>query len=190
MTMKVLGICGSPRPGGNTEIMLEEALKSAREAGAETELFRVCDKVIAGCDGCHACMQTGTCKIQDDMQPLYGKMLEADAVLFGSPVYFHGVTAQAKTVMDRTFCFLFEHNLKGKIGGSVLALRRVGASQTRTHLYGWFLSHGMVPLRGAIGYGAKKGEVETGDGANIGMTAMEEARATGKEAVDMWNKLS
>ena len=188
--MKVLGICGSPRQGGNTEIMLEEALKSAREAGAETELFLVHDKTIAGCDGCGACVQTHVCKIRDDMQPLYEKMQAAGAILFGSPVYFHGVTAQAKAVMDRTFCFLFEHNLKGKIGGSVLALRKVGASQTRTHLYGWFLSHGMIPLRGAIGYGAQKGEVTDGEGANIGMTAMEEARAIGKEAVDLWNRLS
>lgn len=188
--MKVLGICGSPRKGGNTEMMLEESLKAASKAGAQTELYVVHDKNIAGCDGCHSCSKTGKCKINDDMQPLYAKMLAADALLLGSPVYFNSVTAQAKAVMDRAFCFLFHHDLKGKAAGSVLALRRVGASQTRSQINTWFISQGMIPLRGAIGYGAKIGEVKTGTGAGIGSTAMEEAAALGIEAVEMINRLS
>ena len=187
--MKVLGIVCSPRKGGNTEILVEEALAAARESGAETELFRVAGKTIAGCDACASCFETGACRIKDDMQPLYGKMEEADAIIFGTPVYFHGVTAQAKAVMDRTFCYLRDHNLEGKVGASVLALRRVGASQTRVHLYGWFLSQGMVPVKGAIGYGREKGDVRTGEGAGIGMTALQEARDTGNEVAAMVKRL-
>ncbi|MBN1177449.1 MAG: flavodoxin family protein [Dehalococcoidales bacterium] len=187
--MKVLGIVGSPRKGGNTEIMVEEALAAAREAGAETDIFLVHDKTIAGCDGCGSCFKTGKCKIKDDMQELYIKMEAADGILFGSPVYFHDYTAQAKAIIDRTFCFLRDHPLKGKVAAPVLTLRKVGAGQTRVQFYGWFLSQGMVPVRGAIGYGREPGDVRTSEGANIGMTAMEEARATGKEVVEMVKKL-
>jgi len=187
--MRVLGIVGSPRKGGNTEILVEEALASAREAGAETEIFLVADKTINGCDGCHSCFETGACKIRDDMQPLYEKMEAADAIIFGTPVYFHNYTAQAKAIIDRTFCYLREHNLKGKVAAPVLALRRVGAGQTRVQLYGWFLSQGMVPVWGAIGYGREKGDVRTGDGGGIGITAMEEARNVGKDVVEMVKKL-
>jgi len=188
--MKVLGIVCSPRKDGNTEIMINEALAAAREEGAETDIFLVVGKTIEGCDGCHSCFQTGACKIKDDMQELYKKMEAADAILFGSPVYFHSYTAQGKAIIDRTFCYLRDRPLKGKVAAPVLALRKVGAGQTRVQLYGWFMSQGMVPVRGAIGYGPGKGDVKTGEGANIGMTAMEEARATGKEVVEMVKKLA
>jgi multimeric flavodoxin WrbA len=188
--MKVLGIVGSPRKGGNTEIMVEEALAAAREAGAETDIFLIYDKTIAGCDACGSCFKTGKCKIKDDMQSLYQKMEAADAILFGTPVYFHSYTAQAKAIIDRTFCYLRDKPLNGKVAAPVLALRKVGAGQTRVQIYGWFMSQGMVPVRGAIGYGREKGDVRTSEGANIGMTALEEARATGKEVVEMVKKLS
>ncbi len=75
--MKVLGIVCSPRKEGNTEILVKEALASAHEAGAQTELFRVADKTIAPCDGCGSCFETDMCKIEDDMQPLYHQMESA-----------------------------------------------------------------------------------------------------------------
>ena len=187
--MKVLGIVCSPRKGGNTEIMVEEALSAAREAGAETDIFLVYDKTIAGCDACGSCFKTGKCKIKDDMQELYIKMEEADAILFGSPVYFNYVTAQGKAIIDRTFCYLRDRPLNGKVAASILTLRKTGGGQTRVQLYGWFVVQGMMPVRGAIGYGREPGDVKTGEGANIGMTAMEEARATGKEVVEMVKKL-
>jgi multimeric flavodoxin WrbA len=187
--MKVLGIVGSPRPGGNTEIMVEEVLAAARQASAETDIFLVAGKAIAGCDGCHGCFQTGGCRIKDDMQLLYPKMEWADGIVFGSPVYFNYVTAQAKAVIDRTFCYLGSHKLQGKVAAPVLALRRIGAGQTRVQVQGWFITQGMIALRGAIGYGPGKGEVRTGVGGGIGTTAMDECRSTGKEIVDMLKKL-
>lgn len=192
--MKVLGIVGSPRKGGNTEILVKEALTAAREAGAQTELVSVVGKNIAGCDGCSSCHRTGTCHIKDDMQSIYGQLESADAIIFGSPVYFGSVSAQAKAIMDRTFKYLEDpknpRKLRGKVAAPILAARRVGAGQTRTLLYGFFTGHGMVPVRGAIGYGRAKGDVKTGAGGGRDLSALEEARITGREVVEMVQRLS
>jgi multimeric flavodoxin WrbA len=187
--MKVLGIVGSPRKGGNTEIMVKEVLKSTQKGGAETDIFLVAGKSIAGCDACGSCARTGRCKIKDDMQELYQKMERADAIVFGSPVYFNYVTAQAKAVIDRTFCYLFGHKLAGKVAAPVLALRRIGAGQTRVQVQGWFITQGMIALRGAIGYGPGKGEVRTGVGGGINISAMDECRNTGKDILAMLQKI-
>jgi multimeric flavodoxin WrbA len=188
--MKVLGIVCSPRKGGNTEILMEEALASAREAGAETEIVLVAGKNIAPCDGCGSCFETSVCRIKDDMQPIFQQMEAADAILFGTPVYFHNVTAQAKAIMDRTFLFLMDMRLKGKVAAPVLALRRVGAGQTRNLLYGYFVAQGMIPVRGAIGYGPEKGEVREGVGGSRDLTAMEEARSVGTDIVRLLQRIS
>jgi len=180
---------GSPRKGGNTELMVKEALAAATEEGAETDIFLVAGKTISGCDGCQSCFKTGACKTKDDMQALYTKMEWADAIVFGTPVYFHDVAAQAKAVMDRCYCYLPSHKLRGKVVAPVLALGKIGASTARMHLFDWGLLLGMTPVEGAIGYGHAKGDVLTGEGAGPKRSAMEEARVTGKEVVEMVNKL-
>ncbi len=188
--MKVLGIVCSPRRGGNTEIMVEEALAAAREAGAETEIVLVAGKTIAPCDACGTCFETDKCKIKDDMQPLYQQMEAANAIILGTPVYFHNVSAQAKAIMDRTFVLLIKMRLKGKVAAPITALRRIGAGTTRNLLYGFFLAQGMVPVRGAAGYGPGKGEVRQGFGGGRDISAMEEARNVGTDVVDLLQKLS
>ena len=188
--MKILGIVGSERKGGNTEILVKQALASAQGAGAQTELVSVVGKNIAPCDGCGSCRKTGACHIHDDMQPIYQQLEAADGVVFGSPVYFGGVSAQTKAIMDRTYLFLKDKRLKGKAAAPVLAARRVGAGQTRTMLYGYFMSHGMVPVRGAIGYGREKGEVTQGMGGAQGVSALEEARTVGTDLVQMVRQLT
>ncbi len=188
--MKVLGIVGSPRKGGNTEIMVEEALAAAREAGAETEIVLVADKKIAGCDACRTCFETDKCKIKDDMQPLYEQMEAANAIILGTPVYFHNVSAQIKAIMDRTFVLLIKMRLKGKVAAPITALRRIGAGTTRNLLYGFFLAQGMIPVRGAAGYGSGKGEVRHGFGGGRDISAMEEARNVGTDIVDLLQRLS
>ena len=99
--MKVLGIMGSPRRHGNTEILLDKALEGAREAGAEIEKVLVSNLKISPCLEIYACFKDGNCTIKDDMQMLYQKLLEADHVVFASPIFFYGVTSQAKAVIDR-----------------------------------------------------------------------------------------
>lgn len=104
--MKILGISGSPRKG-NTEWMVEKVLAAARDAGAETELILLRQEDIQLCRGCFVCEvgpdgNPGVCLIKDDMAPLLGKMLAADAILFGTPVYFYMLSALLKNLMDRT----------------------------------------------------------------------------------------
>ena len=188
--MRILGIVCSPREGGNTEILVREALAVAREVGAQTELVSVIGKNIAPCDACGTCGKTGVCHIQDDMQSLYKQLEAADAILFGSPVYFGTVSAQAKAIMDRTFSLLPGRRLKGKVAAPILAVRRVGAGQTRNLLYGFFVLHGMLPVRGAIGYGREKGEVKQGVGSSHGLSALEEAKNVGTDVVQMLQAFS
>jgi multimeric flavodoxin WrbA len=99
--MKVLGIMGSPRRQSNTEILLDKALEGAREAGAQVEKVLISKLKISPCLEIYACRKDGNCAIKDDMQSLYKKLLEADYVIFASPMFFYGVTSQAKAVIDR-----------------------------------------------------------------------------------------
>ncbi len=104
--MKILGICGSPR-NGNTEWMIERVLEAARNAGAETEHILIKDWDIRLCTGCLTCEMTdkqtpGVCVIKDDMEAILGKMLAADAFVFGTPVYFYMLSGLLKNFMDRT----------------------------------------------------------------------------------------
>ena len=99
--MKVLGLFGSPRRGGNTDILLEEALKGAEMEGAEVERLHLTDFNIIPCRECLQCSNDGKCIILDDMQKIYPKLLEADIIILASPVFFYGVTAWAKALIDR-----------------------------------------------------------------------------------------
>ena len=100
--MKALGIFGSPRRGGNTELLLEEALKGAEEEGANVERLYLSDYTITPCKECHGCDNSGNCVVLDDMQKIYPKLLEADVIIFASPIFFYGVTAWAKALIDRS----------------------------------------------------------------------------------------
>jgi multimeric flavodoxin WrbA len=99
--LKVLGLFGSPRSGGNTDILLEEALKGAEMEGAEAERLHLADFDIIPCRECLQCFNGGKCIILDDMQKIYPKLLEADIIILASPIFFYGVTAWAKALIDR-----------------------------------------------------------------------------------------
>lgn len=183
--MKILGIVCSPRKGGNTEILVREALEVAQEAGGETELILVAGKNIAPCDGCGACMEDGICKTKDYMQTIYEQLEGADGLIFGTPVYFTNVSAQAKAIIDRTYAFLGTGKLKGKVAAAIVAARRVGAGQVLSLLYTYFTLHRMIISGGGIGYGREKGEVRQGPGGAPFLSALEEARAVGRNMVRM-----
>lgn len=104
--MKVIGIVGSPRKGGNTEILIEKVLSGAKEAGAEVEIFKLNELNIRPCQGCNFCQQNGKCKQQDDMQMIYEALYLCDAVVIGSPIYMSYVTAQTKLFLDRLYALL------------------------------------------------------------------------------------
>jgi multimeric flavodoxin WrbA len=188
--MNVLGIVCSPRKGGNTEILVREALEAARKAGSETELFLIADKNISFCNACDACIKTGKCTIKDDMQALYEKMEAADGIIFGTPVYFLSVSAQAKAVMDRCYAFMRVKRLQGKVAAAILAVRRIGAGSTLGLLYSYFTAQRMTIAGGSAGYGREKGEVQQGVGISPTLSAIEEARSVGKSVVRMLKQLS
>jgi len=101
MGIKVLGIAGSPRRGGNTDLLLDEALKGAEEAGAEVEKIYVRNYKITPCIGCNGCFKEGKCIIKDEMEEIYPKLLAADRIIFASPMFFMGLTGWVKTLVDR-----------------------------------------------------------------------------------------
>lgn len=99
--MKVLGILGSPRRDGNTDLVLEEFLKGAVSAGAEVEKVYVRDLKIAPCEEHMTCLKTGECIIRDDMQKVYQQLLIADIVVLAAPIFFYNLPAQTKALIDR-----------------------------------------------------------------------------------------
>ncbi|MBA7478625.1 hypothetical protein ES707_14053 [subsurface metagenome] len=99
--MKVLGIAGSPRRGGNTDLLLAEVMKGATSRGAEVKTIILNDLKIAPCQHCDACLETGRCRVEDDMQMVYRELEAADRIVLASPIQFMGVTAQTKAMIDR-----------------------------------------------------------------------------------------
>ncbi len=99
---KVLILSGSPRRGGNSDMLCDEFAKGAAEAGNEVEKIRVAEKKIGFCRGCYACRESGACVIEDDMAEVLQKMIDADVIVLASPVYFYSVDAQLKALIDRT----------------------------------------------------------------------------------------
>ena len=99
--MQVLGIYGSPRRGGNTELLLKELLRGCKDAGAETEEVFLRDLKISPCLEIYACKKDGQCPIPDDMQSIYPKLVEVDVLALASPIFFYAVSAHTKAFIDR-----------------------------------------------------------------------------------------
>ncbi len=99
--MKVLGIAGSPRRGGNTDLLLNEVMRGAASKGAEVKTIILRNLKIAPCQHCDACLETGRCKVKDDMQMVYQELEAADRIVLASPIHFMTVTAYMKAMIDR-----------------------------------------------------------------------------------------
>lgn len=102
MSKKVLILSGSPRKGGNSDILCDEFMRGAEESGNKVEKIRVAEKQIGYCRACYACRNSGKCVIKDDMADILQKMIDADVLVLVSPVYFYSIDAQLKTLIDRT----------------------------------------------------------------------------------------
>jgi len=99
---KVLILSGSPRKGGNSDILCDQFAKGALEAGNEVEKIRVAEKKIAPCTGCYFCRNSGgRCALNDDMGDILQKIIDCDVLVLSSPVYFYSMCAQLKAVIDR-----------------------------------------------------------------------------------------
>lgn len=159
--MEILGVVCSPRKNGNTEILVREGLRGAQEAGANVELLKPFELNIAPCDGCQACRKSGECKIEDDMQQVYKKLLSVDGIIIGSPVYFWSVSAQAKIFIDRTYALRYpDRRLRGKVAGAIVVASRRGCSNVLSTLNHFFLHHEMIVAGlGVAGYAFEIGDI-------------------------------
>lgn len=109
--MKVLALNGSPRKGGNTEILLEETIKGVREQGGEVKLYNLNTLRLTPCQDCGGCDDSGLCVLKDDMQTIYEDIRTADRIIAASPIFFYSVSAQLKIVIDRCQAFWTEKYL-------------------------------------------------------------------------------
>jgi multimeric flavodoxin WrbA len=148
----VVGILGSPRRGGNSDILLDQCLKGAREMGAATTKLVLRDLKIAPCQGCNQCLTSGECMVADGMREVHRALLQADAVVVASPIYFSGLTAQTKCMIDRCqslwaresiLGMKVDHPRKGAIilvGGDPKAVFRNAQSELKAFMKGIGLS--------------------------------------------------
>ncbi|MFO8101277.1 MAG: flavodoxin family protein [Dehalococcoidia bacterium] len=175
--MKILAIIGSPRKNGNTEILINEAMEGAKGAGAKTEILNIGEMDIGPCRGCAFCLEGGECSISDDMQHIYPKLLEADGIFIGTPVYFWNVSAQVKILIDRTYHLMVHRKLRGKVGGIAVVANRAGCGNAYSSLNDYFALMRMTLAGGVIGYADEPGDIR-GDSE-----AMSQAGAAGKAMV-------
>jgi len=159
--MKVLGIVGSPRPGGNTETLTQIALEEVKKEGLKTELIRLAGKKIEPCDGCRTCVKSGKCHIKDDFQSIYKKMVKADGIILSTPVYYGAATPQMASLISR-FYSARGKPLKNKVGGPIVVARRAGHNFTFAQLMFFFMISEMIVPGSTywnVAFGRTKGEV-------------------------------
>ncbi len=118
---RVLGVVGSPRKRGNTSILVDRVLEGAEKEGALTETIFLGEMEIAECNGCLVCWQGEECCRQDDMNAVYPRIIESDALVFGTPVYWYGPTALMKAFIDRFVYFNCPEN-RARIRGKSAAI--------------------------------------------------------------------
>lgn len=138
---RILGLVGSPRKGGNTDILVDTVLEGAEEAGGKAEKIMLADLKIGPCRACYECRKTGKCIQKDDMETIFAKMRRSHIWVIGTPVYWWGPSAQTKIFVDRWFAKIFRKSdlsiFKGK---RVILAIPMGENNPRTarHIVGMF----------------------------------------------------
>lgn len=166
--MKAIAINGSPRPDGNTEVLLKKTLEPLEAAGWDTEYLRIGGKALRGCVACMQCVErrNNKCAIENDaMNEYIQKMFAADAIILGSPTYFADVTSELKALIDRAGFVALANGgaFSGKIGAAVVAVRRGGATHVFDTINHMFLTSSMIvpgSLYWNLGVGSLKEEVK------------------------------
>jgi multimeric flavodoxin WrbA len=165
--MKVVAFNGSPRPDGNTRILLDHVLAPIRQAGVETEAVQLGGSNIHGCRACYACIKSksGRCSYDDDIaNDCIAKMASADGIVIGSPTYFADLTPETKALIDRAgFVSRGQGELlKHKVGAAVVAVRRAGEIHAFDSINHFFLISQMIVPGSCywnVGLGREKGDV-------------------------------
>jgi len=166
--MKVIAFNGSARKDGNTATLINCVLDQLKKEGIDTELFQLSGKKINGCIACYKCFknQDKRCSVDNDvLNECVRKMIEADGIILGSPVYFADVTTELKALIDRAGMVAIANGgmYRRKVGAAVVVARRAGSIHTFdsiNHLF--FISQMIVPGSSYwnVGFGREKGEVE------------------------------
>jgi multimeric flavodoxin WrbA len=167
--VKVVAFNGSPRKDGNTAILIRRVLQVLKEEGIKTELIQLAGQQIRGCNACRTCYSTKNkrCVIEDDNVNVYiQKMIKADGIILGSPVYFSMMTSELKALMDRAFYVARANKdmFKRKVGAAVVAVRRAGGIPTFDAINHFFLISQMIVPGSSywnVGVGSKKDDVES-----------------------------
>lgn len=158
--MKTIGILGSARDGGNTEILLDTSLEEAQKFGNASKIL-LRDKAIGPCDGCMGCAPSGICVIQDGMQEVYEGIRGADAIIWATPVYYWSMTGLTKMALDRTFALNFPKlQQAGKIGGLILVAGIRGCVSAANPFHMYFNYNHMFFAEFASGYAQDKGAIK------------------------------
>jgi multimeric flavodoxin WrbA len=159
--MNIIYLSGSPRKRSNTDYLLHQML---HQTGGK--LMKLTDYAIEPCRSCWKCRKKGVCAINDDMKTfIIPKIVAADALVIGSPVYFNNVSAQLKSFIDRTWSI--KQKLRNKIGATVVVGRRYGAEGAIMAINAFFLKHEMlIANRGVSGIAFRSGEIK-GDSESI-----------------------
>ena len=166
--MKVLGISGSPRPGGNTDILVKLALDVVAHEGLQTEFLSLAERPIKPCMACMGCVKADSIRcVQEDpaFEGMIERFMEADGILVGSPVYFGSATPQTMALLDRVGYVARANNnfLRRKVGAAIVVARRAGQNFTFAQLnYFFLLSEMIVPgsTYWNCAFGREKGEVK------------------------------
>ena len=190
----ILGICGSPRDQA-TEHVLKEALKMLSEKGFETQFWTVRGKWVDFCAHCDYCLTNKECVVQDDVQELYTLLTEAKGIIFASPVYNGGVSAQTKALMDRTRALVAadKNVFKGKIGmGIVVGGDRNGGQEfALMQIHSFYIINGMIPVGGGF-FGANLGATfwskDTLDGVKADEEGFRSLKKTIKKFAAHWKR--
>lgn len=187
--MKVIGINGSARKNGNTSILINTVFQELHKENIETELIQLFDKDIAGCKACFACKGRGKCVFKNDsFNECFEKLIEADGIVLGSPVYSADITSKMKAFLERAGVVVATNPglLKHKVGASVAAVRR-GGGMTAVDTLNHFLLNKEVYLVGStywnMGYGKDVGDVLKDD------EGMENMRNLGQNMAWLLKKL-
>ena len=177
--MKVVAFNGSGRKNGNTALLIRRVLGVLDTEGIETELIQLAGEHIRGCNACRTCFSTknNRCIIEDDNVNAYiQKMVEADGIVLGSPVYFSMMSPELKALIDRAgyVALANDYIFKRKVGAAVVAVRRAGAIPTFDAINHFFLISQMIIPASTywnVGFGRKKGDVASDE---EGMQTMED----------------
>lgn len=165
--MRVLGISGSPRRGGNTDILVQTALDVLADEGMETEFLSLADRPIRPCMACRGCATAeGFRCVQEDpaFEGMIEKFLAADGILVGSPVYFGSATPQTMALLDRVgyVARMKQNFLRRKVGAAIVVARRAGHNFTFAQINYFFLINEMIVPGSTywnIAFGLEKGRV-------------------------------